>query len=544
MNFLCPACRTPLPKTATEGVVPCTRCGVQVDLTRLDTAPGTARLWPDMDLAGEALGEYRLVRRLAAGGMGVVYEAEGPKGPCAVKVLSALLAAEPELRTRFRREAAALRAIEHPGVVRILAEGEERGFSWYAMERVQGSDLRARIEVGPLPSSEAEVLARRLLETLAVVHSKGFVHRDIKPGNILLSATGPKLCDFGIARFDGSSTLTESAAVLGSLRYMAPEQRLGRTDARSDLYAVGVVLHEALAKGVPGEAVLPRSVPGKLRRLVERLLADRPIDRPQDARAALVELDATPKRPIALGLGAVAAICTAAWFALGMIPPARTATKGDDGGEAKQAKAAQPQEKPAAKEPARAAKEPPNLAKDDLALGNRFGQQADLPQEVLQNVGLAPNKAQALAPPAVEEKAPGTGPAGDVKGRTVQLVRGTSTQGGAPTKEPPTKAAPQKAATTNDEEAATKRAAYDKKAEKLRLMKELDAKRAAEDAQQKKAANAKPEPVEAKKGEDAAEPPAPQATEPAPPKPAPKTKKPMGKGKVAPLEEDIGSPGK
>jgi serine/threonine protein kinase len=150
-----------------------------------------------------------------------------------------------------------------------------------------------------------EALARRLLETLAVVHGKGFVHRDIKPGNILLSAAGPKLCDFGIARFDGSSTLTESAAVLGSLRYMAPEQRLGRTDARSDLYAVGIVLHEALAKGVPGEAALPRNVPGKLRRLVGRLLAERPVDRPADAMAALVELDRTPKKPIALGLGAV-----------------------------------------------------------------------------------------------------------------------------------------------------------------------------------------------------------------------------------------------
>jgi serine/threonine protein kinase len=318
MNFLCPACRTPLPRSATEGIVPCTRCGVQVDLTRLDTAPGTARLWPDLDLVGESLGPYQLTKRLAAGGMGVVYEAQGPQGPCAVKVLSALLAAEPELRTRFRREAAALRAIEHPGVVRILAEGEERGFCWYSMERVAGPDLRARIGERALPAPEVEALARRMLETLAEVHGRGFVHRDIKPGNILLAPTGPKLCDFGIARFDGSSTLTESAAVLGSLRYMAPEQRLGRTDERSDLYALGVVLHEALARGVPGEAELPPRVPARLRRLITRLLAERPIERPQTARQALAVLDSRrPSAPI-IGAGAAAMLAVGvgiAWLA-------------------------------------------------------------------------------------------------------------------------------------------------------------------------------------------------------------------------------------
>ncbi len=442
MNFLCPACRTPLPKTGGDGVVPCTRCGVQVDLTRLDTAPGTARLWPDLDLAGESLGEYKLTRRLAAGGMGVVYEAEGPQGPCAVKVLSALLAAEPELRTRFRREAAALRAIEHPGVVRIFAEGEERGFSWYAMERVQGSDLRARLESGPLPPAEVEALARRLLETLAVVHGKGFVHRDIKPGNILLSAAGPKLCDFGIARFDGSSTLTESAAVLGSLRYMAPEQRLGRTDARSDLYAVGIVLHEALAKGVPGEAALPRNVPGKLRRLVGRLLAERPVDRPADAMAALVELDRTPKKPIALGLGAVAAICTAAWFALGGVPPAQpvtTARAKDDKAEPKQVKepraaVGKESDLPSPAPQAQAANE--NLGNQGAA------QQADLPREALPNVGLATDQkhaSQARLPNAddpVDARKPET-----TKEGTLQPIRGMGTKGEstkpAPRKPPP-----------------------------------------------------------------------------------------------------------
>ncbi|MGC4123196.1 MAG: serine/threonine-protein kinase [Myxococcales bacterium] len=533
MNFLCPACRTPLPKTSGEGIVPCTRCGVQIDLTRLDTAPGIARLWPDLDLAGESLGEYKLTRRLAAGGMGVVYEAEGPStgsggpvGPCAVKVLSALLAAEPELRTRFRREAAALRAIEHPGVVRILAEGEERGFSWYAMERVQGSDLRARIEQGALPAAEVVVLARRLLETLAVVHGKGFVHRDIKPGNILLSATGPKLCDFGIARFDGSSTLTESAAVLGSLRYMAPEQRLGRTDARSDLYAVGIVLHEALAKGVPGEVELPRAVPGKLRRLIGRLLAERPIDRPADARAALVELDATPKKPIALGLGAVAAICAAAWFALGVIPaqPVTPAKAKDDKVEVRQVVA----------EPPAANKEPPKHDPPVQAMtGSQLGNQQELPREVLQNVGLAPDKQQDAKPPVLEEKVPPK-PLG-TKSLSPQLIRGISTKGGAS----PTKAPPQKPVANEDAISTKRDPAYERKLEKLRLMKEAEqqaVEKAPADSAKKKSANVKPEPQEPGIGMGTGTEPVPETKEAAKPtegpKPSPKGKKPMSKGKV------------
>ncbi len=320
MNFLCPACRTPLPHAAADAVVPCTHCGIQIDLTRLDTSPGTARLWPDVDLSGETLGSYRLVKRLASGGMGIVYEAESEsvlpgQKQCAVKVLGALLAADPALRTRFAREAAALRALSHPGIVRVLAEGEDRGFCWYAMERVDGPDLRARLEQGPMPAAEVVELGRSLLHTLAAVHAKGFVHRDIKPGNILLAPTGPKLCDFGIARLDGSTTLTESAAVLGSLRYMAPEQRSGKSSPQSDLYSLGVVLHEALTGAALGERALPRETPAGLRKLVRALLAEKPEQRPPDAAAALALLEhrANPMRYLgaAAGLALVAGVATA-----------------------------------------------------------------------------------------------------------------------------------------------------------------------------------------------------------------------------------------
>ncbi|MBI3184718.1 MAG: protein kinase [Myxococcales bacterium] len=311
MNFLCPACRTPLPATPPLAVVPCSQCGVEVDLARVETAPGTAKLWPDVDLSGEQLGELRLERRIGAGGMGAVYEAQGPTGRCAVKVLSALLAAEPELRTRFRREAAALRAIEHEGVVRILSEGEERGFCYYAMERVEGQDLRSRLLSGPLAPADLEQLALRLLSALERVHERGFVHRDIKPGNILLGSTGAKLCDFGIARFDGSTTLTESAAMLGSLRYMAPEQRYGKAGPRSDLYSLGMVLHECVAGGVPGEAELPGGIPGRLRRLIEHLVAERPEARFPSASSALAALRRRRRWP-AIAAGATASVLLAA----------------------------------------------------------------------------------------------------------------------------------------------------------------------------------------------------------------------------------------
>jgi len=296
VNFLCPACRTPLVRDPSNPVATCKTCGVAVDLTRVDTAPGQAQLWPEIDLGGETLGPYRLIARIGAGGMGAVYSAEGPAGSCAVKVLSALLAADPAVRERFRREAAATRNVQHPGLVRVIEEGEERGFSWFAMERISGSDLRTKLEsTGRLGASDVEALARRLLETLDAIHRAGLVHRDVKPSNILLDDAGAaRLCDFGIARFDGKTTLTESAALLGSLQYMAPEQRRGQVSAASDLYSMGVVLFEALAGGVPGAAALPASTSRKMRRLLRRLLAEDVASRPESARAALAMLAPGP----------------------------------------------------------------------------------------------------------------------------------------------------------------------------------------------------------------------------------------------------------
>jgi serine/threonine-protein kinase len=297
-------------------VAACSGCGVEVDLARVETAPGTARLSPEVDLSGEQLGGMALKRRLGAGGMGTVYEAEGPLGPCAVKVLSAMVAADPSVRARFRREAEALRQIQHPAVVRVHAEGEERGFCWYAMERVDGPDLRTKLADGPLSPAEVEGLARRVLSALGAAHARGFIHRDVKPSNLLLAKDGAKLCDFGIARLDGATTLTATAALIGSLRYMAPEQqRLGRADARSDLYALGLVLYEALAGGIPDERPLPSGVPRRLRTLLARLLAEKPSERPASAESALKLLDR--RVPVGvLSVGGSAALALVAFLVM------------------------------------------------------------------------------------------------------------------------------------------------------------------------------------------------------------------------------------
>lgn len=317
MNFLCPSCRTPLPREQTQGVVACTQCHVEVDLTRVETAPGQARLWPEVELSGETLGGYALLARLGSGGMGTVYRAQAPDGrSVALKVLSPLLAAEPTLRERFRREARALAKVNHPHVVRLLADGEERGFCWYAMELVTGEDLRARLSRGPLSQAEVQLLAQQLLAALGAVHAAGLVHRDVKPANVLLCERGAVLCDFGIARADTGTTLTESAALLGSLRYMAPEQRWGQADARSDLYSLGVLLHEALALGVPDERPLPRGTRRALTRAIARLTRVAASQRPSTAAEAM-RLFEPPRRPavVAGALAGVMALTAASFWA-------------------------------------------------------------------------------------------------------------------------------------------------------------------------------------------------------------------------------------
>jgi serine/threonine protein kinase len=294
MQLLCPACQTPLEAPAGQVAVACRGCALEVDLSRLGTVAGKPRFLPERDRSGSTVGGYRIEGRLGSGGMGHVYRAvrdtaAGPE-PVALKFLAASLAAEPELRARFSREVQLLHGLAHPAIVRVLDSGEVDGVPWFAMTLVPGDSLRARLARGPLDAGEARAVFGRVLAALEHAHGQGVVHRDLKPGNVLLGPEGAVLADFGIARPGQAmaapmTRLTESAAVLGTLPYMSPEQRAGAAlDRRSDLFSVGVMLYEALTGQLPQGAFAPPSklragLPARVDRVVMRLLQPQPADR-------------------------------------------------------------------------------------------------------------------------------------------------------------------------------------------------------------------------------------------------------------------------
>jgi serine/threonine-protein kinase len=221
-------------------------------------------------LIGQSLGEYRLRSVLGIGGMATVYRALDPalEREVAVKVLPASLAADEDYVRRFRDEAKQVAALHHPHIVPIYAIGEERGRSYHVMPVLQGS-LRDLLEQqGHLPPDEAIRLAQQIASALGAAHELGLVHRDVKPGNILLDADGNGLLtDFGISRRLATRqggdppTLAETGLPVGTPQYMAPEQLRGEgLDQRADVYALGAVLYESLTGVAPHIANSPFEV--------------------------------------------------------------------------------------------------------------------------------------------------------------------------------------------------------------------------------------------------------------------------------------------
>src|ERR1017187_8198005 len=191
-------------------------------------------------IAGGRLGPYEILGVLGQGGMGTVYKARDPRvdRTVAVKVSSA------QFSGRFEREAGAVAALNHPHICMLY----DVGLNYLVMEYVEGKPLH-----GPLPVEEALRLALQLLDALDAAHRKGIVHRDLKPANILVTKSGVKVLDFGLAKIVGlalppaNPTVTQKGAILGTLHYMSPEQVQGlETDARSDLFSFGLVLYEML----------------------------------------------------------------------------------------------------------------------------------------------------------------------------------------------------------------------------------------------------------------------------------------------------------
>ena len=202
------------------------------------------------------LGRYRLLAELGRGAMGVVYKAEDPLINRSVAIKTIIMTDDPagraDYEARFFQEAKAAGGLNHPNLITIHDVGREGDVAYMAMELLEGTELRELTARGRLPLPFALDIVAQVADGLAHAHEHGVVHRDIKPGNIMIvRGRQAKIMDFGIARVHASDVRTQTGAILGSPRYMSPEQMTGQpVDRRCDIFSLGVVLHE-LAAGEP-----------------------------------------------------------------------------------------------------------------------------------------------------------------------------------------------------------------------------------------------------------------------------------------------------
>jgi eukaryotic-like serine/threonine-protein kinase len=258
---------------------------------------------------------YRLEQRLATGGMGAVYVGVDERlgRPVAVKLLKEELAGQPDFVERFRREARAAAGLSHPNVAQVYDYGQDGQRHFIVMELVEGTDLARLLgERGRLWPSEAVRIATQVCLALSAAHAGGIVHRDIKPGNVIICPDGlVKVTDFGIARAAGHSSLTQTGTVMGTAQYLPPEQAHGApASPASDLYSLGVVLFQMVTGSVPftGDSPVaialrhlhesvPRpsefnsEVPSGLDQVVARATAKDPAERFADAAQMAAALD-------------------------------------------------------------------------------------------------------------------------------------------------------------------------------------------------------------------------------------------------------------
>lgn len=253
---------------------------------------------------GANISHFKIINKIGAGGMGEVYLAEDTKlnRRVALKFLSAYLSSDEKYKARFRREAQAAAALDHKNIVTVYEVGEYGGRPFFSMQYVEGKSLSNILKTQPPSQQEAITLVTQICEGLSEAHQSGITHRDIKPSNVVVDSHGrPKLVDFGLATISGTERLTKSGAALGTVGYMAPETVRGElTDARSDIFSVGVLLYElitgrqpflrvsnaatlhAIVYESPEEvAVLKPNVPDELQRIIDRALEKNPNTRYQ-----------------------------------------------------------------------------------------------------------------------------------------------------------------------------------------------------------------------------------------------------------------------
>ena len=269
---------------------------------------------------GKTLGRYVIHAAIGAGGMGEVYKATDTRldRTVAIKVLPEYVATDPESKQRFEREARTIASLSHPHICPLFDVGDEDGVHFLVMEYLEGETLAQRLDAGPLPLAQTLRCASEIADALDKAHRRGIVHRDVKPGNIMLTTGGAKLLDFGLAKPSsavsrtggeaatataGHAPLTGHGHLLGTLPYMSPEQLQGRdTDGRTDIFALGAVLYEMVTgerafdadsqAGLIGailndEVALPperqAATPPALDRVIRRCLAKDPDERWQSA---------------------------------------------------------------------------------------------------------------------------------------------------------------------------------------------------------------------------------------------------------------------
>jgi serine/threonine-protein kinase len=273
-------------------------------------------------LVDTVVGHYAILSRIGGGSQGTVYLARDTKlgRLVTLKFLLPQWSYDETSRERFVREAQAGSAAEHPHICTIYGvEATDDGQLFIVMAYCEGQTLKRKLENGPLSVNDAIEIATQLAEGLAAAHSRGVVHRDIKPGNLVLTAHGVKILDFGLARFEGCLQLTATDSLIGTVAYMSPEQLRGEeADFRSDVWAAGVVLYEMLAgrppyRGEHTDAVaysirnedvpaLPRlhGLTPDVERVVFRALQKNPRERFQSARdfaRALRRVQGASQRP-------------------------------------------------------------------------------------------------------------------------------------------------------------------------------------------------------------------------------------------------------
>jgi serine/threonine protein kinase len=275
-------------------------------------------------LPGARLGPYEIVSPLGAGGMGEVYRARDTRldRTVAIKILPPHLSATPESRERFQREARIISSLSHPNICALYDVGSQDGIDYAVMEYLEGQTLAQRVEQGPMPLDSLFACAIQIAGALAKAHREGVTHRDLKPGNIMLTKSGAKLLDFGLAKVvapvSGLTTaatmtapITAAGSIVGTCQYMSPEQIQGAdVDARSDIFAFGAVLYEMATgkKAFDGQtpisilsAILEKEpepvralrpvTPPELERLIQTCLAKDPDSRWQSAADLKLQME-------------------------------------------------------------------------------------------------------------------------------------------------------------------------------------------------------------------------------------------------------------